>query len=151
DSSSLSPIWRGGFGSRDSIEFVGCNHPLKIARTPSTTYWTAKAASSTPRRRERTILPVMPSSRLIRPAKANAITQHAATSITIATRATIKSKLPRAWPASKIVAVIRAGTRHERNRQRKSCDVTHVFFDRLLGRFAFPPDAHPEYHFGTAG
>jgi hypothetical protein len=26
-----------------------------------------------------------------------------------------------------------------------------VFFDCLLGRFAFPPDAHPEYHFGSDG
>jgi uncharacterized membrane protein len=53
---------------RGGVRIVNWPHPASTARTPSMTNCTASAASRTPRRRESTTFPVIPSSRSMRPA-----------------------------------------------------------------------------------
>ena len=125
----------------------GDHHPASAARTPSITYCTASAASSTPSRREATTLAVTPSNLAIRAASAKTTKQSASTATMTASRIASRVGSPIAAAGKQDGGGDRAGTRHQRNGERESGDVAHMLFERLLGLLRLPLDAHAEHHF----
>jgi hypothetical protein len=92
------------------------------------------------------MLPVRPSSRLIRPAEIKCDETGERDHHHDGEQQSGEQQIAGGAPRQQHGRGDGAGAGQERDRQREGGDVAHVLFDRLLGGLAFAAHAHAEHH-----